>query len=301
MTPEVYKSTIPKPFVFVLMPFDPAFNDIYKFGIKGAAEEVGAYAERLDEQLYTEGMLERIFNQISKADVIVADMTGQNPNVFYEVGYAHALGKITILLTQDTMDIPFDFKHRPHIVYGKSIEKLKSDLIPRLQWALTASRVPVEPADYDKSVDVSIDRYTLVASPIGVSGPRILSSRDNFDRQILNVQFDNRQHRESDEVLTVFLHLRDATISSVVARSHDGGPLISLPCEVTPSEDNPDGLTVRCQLNWNVPALPPRAIHSAEIVLEWSHFITPNARGNFRLQLCTKTQSLNYPFVISFV
>ncbi|AKB24310.1 hypothetical protein MSMTP_0841 [Methanosarcina sp. MTP4] len=81
-------STVPKPFVFVLMPFDEDFDDIYKYGIKETAKEIGAYAERVDEQNYKEGMLERIFNQINKADVIVADMTGRNPNVFYEVGYA---------------------------------------------------------------------------------------------------------------------------------------------------------------------------------------------------------------------
>jgi nucleoside 2-deoxyribosyltransferase len=92
------QTTLPKPFVFVLMPFDSTFDDIYKFGIKGAADDIGAYAERVDEQNFTEGILDRIFNQISKADVIVADMTGKNPNVFYEVGYAHALGKITLLL-----------------------------------------------------------------------------------------------------------------------------------------------------------------------------------------------------------
>src|SRR4029453_3942326 len=61
--------TTPKPFVFVLMPFDEKFSDIYKFGIKGAADDAGAYAERLDEQMFAEGMLQRIFNQISKADV----------------------------------------------------------------------------------------------------------------------------------------------------------------------------------------------------------------------------------------
>ena len=98
--------TLPKPFVFVLMPFADKFDDIYTFGIKGAADDVGAYAERLDEQIFTEGMLDRIFNQISKADVIVADMTDRNPNVFYEVGYAHALGKIVLLLTQNSDDIP---------------------------------------------------------------------------------------------------------------------------------------------------------------------------------------------------
>ena len=137
---SISKSTRPKPFIFVLMPFDSEYDDIYKFGIKGAANEVGAYVERLDEQIFSEGMLDRIFNQISRADVIVADMTGRNPNVFYEVGYAHALGKIVLLLTQDTSDIPFDLKHRQHTEYSGSIEKLKNELIPRLQWAIAESR-----------------------------------------------------------------------------------------------------------------------------------------------------------------
>src|SRR5215471_9073888 len=112
-----YTSTMPKPFVFVLMPFDEKFDDIYRFGIKGGAEDAGAYAERVDEQIFVEGMLDRIFNQINKADVIVADMTGKNPNVFYEVGYAHALNKVVLLITQSAEDIPFDLKHRQHIVY----------------------------------------------------------------------------------------------------------------------------------------------------------------------------------------
>jgi hypothetical protein len=122
------------------MPFEARFDDIYKFGIKGAAEDVGAYAERLDEQLFVEGMLDRIFNQISKADLIVADMTGRNPNVFYEVGYAHALGKVTLLLTQDAKDIPFDLKHRQHTVYGGRIETLRKELADRLRWGIEESR-----------------------------------------------------------------------------------------------------------------------------------------------------------------
>ena|ERR1035437_7115482 len=92
-------TTTPKPFVFVLMPFDSSFDDIYKLGIKAACHDAGAYCERVDEQILDESMLERIYNQIYKADIIVADMTGKNPNVFYEAGYAHALGKSTILMT----------------------------------------------------------------------------------------------------------------------------------------------------------------------------------------------------------
>jgi hypothetical protein len=138
-------STAPKPFVFVLMPFKQEFNDIYKFGIKGAAEDVGAYSERVDDQDYTESILDRIYNQINKADVIVADMTGQNANVFYEVGYAHALDKIVLLLTQDSNDIPFDLKHRPHIVYGGQIDTLRNKLAQKLKWAINESRNRTKP------------------------------------------------------------------------------------------------------------------------------------------------------------
>lgn len=116
------------------------FDNIYKYGIKGTAEKVGAYAERVDEQNYIKGTLDRIFNQISKADVIVADMTGRNPNVYYEVGYAHALGKIVLLLTQNTEDIPFDLKHRPHTPYNaRDIKKLEGDLTQKLIWAISES------------------------------------------------------------------------------------------------------------------------------------------------------------------
>lgn len=124
----------PKPFVFVLMPFAPEFDDIYRYGIKEACEKAGTYAERVDEQFYHERILDRIYNQIAKADIIIADMTGRNPNVFYEAGYAHALGKPTILLTQNSDDIPFDLKHHHHIVYGGRIGDLASQLEPRVHF-----------------------------------------------------------------------------------------------------------------------------------------------------------------------
>jgi hypothetical protein len=51
------ESTRPKPFVFVLMPFDPSFDDVYRFGIKAACADTGAYCERVDEQIFQESRL----------------------------------------------------------------------------------------------------------------------------------------------------------------------------------------------------------------------------------------------------
>lgn len=113
-------------FAFVLMPFDADFDDIYRLGIKETAEAVGVKAERVDEQIFhKENILERIYGQIDAADIIISDMTGRNPNVFYETGYAHAKGKTCLLLTSNADDIPFDLKHHRHVIYGDSIQNLR--------------------------------------------------------------------------------------------------------------------------------------------------------------------------------
>ncbi len=59
--------TTPKIFVFVLMPFDTKFDDIYELGIKAACSDAGAYCERVDEQIFEESILNRIYNQISNS------------------------------------------------------------------------------------------------------------------------------------------------------------------------------------------------------------------------------------------
>ena len=62
---------ITKPFAFVLMPFEKSFDDVYQIGIKEACEKAGMYCERVDEQIFDGTILQRIYNQISKADIII--------------------------------------------------------------------------------------------------------------------------------------------------------------------------------------------------------------------------------------
>jgi hypothetical protein len=79
--------------------------------------------------------LDRIYRQIDAADIIIADMSGQNANVFYEVGYAHAKDKLCLLLTNDAGDIPFDLKHKTAYVYGGVNQQLREQLTKDLEWA----------------------------------------------------------------------------------------------------------------------------------------------------------------------
>ena len=94
---------------------------------------------------------ESLWDSSDAADIIIADMSGKNPNVFYEVGYAHAKDKLCLLLTNDAADIPFDLKHKRHIVYGGSIQRLREQLTTELRWAqgridsVRRSRIRVHP------------------------------------------------------------------------------------------------------------------------------------------------------------
>ncbi len=115
--------------VFVLMPFDTQFDERYKLGIKEPVEALGLKCDRVDEIQFTGNIINKVYECIESARLIVADMSGKNPNVFYEVGYAHALDKTVILLTEQAKDIPFDLQAQKHIIYGSSILMLREQLI----------------------------------------------------------------------------------------------------------------------------------------------------------------------------
>jgi hypothetical protein len=101
---------------FVLMPFRDKFTDPYH-AIRHAVESAGYTCLRADEIFETKSIIQIIYDLIDRAEVVVADLTDRNPNVFYELGYAHALGKSTILVTQSPADVPFDLRHRQYVHY----------------------------------------------------------------------------------------------------------------------------------------------------------------------------------------
>ena len=103
-------------------------NDVWEQVIKPAVIEIGMTPVRADD-LYGQSIMEDVWQSIVKAAIIICDTTGRNPNVFYELGIAHTLGKKVILLTQDINDIPFDLQSYRHINYETTLSggnKLKT-------------------------------------------------------------------------------------------------------------------------------------------------------------------------------
>ncbi len=128
-------TTGPKPYVFVIMPISRNTRDTWELGIEAACRDLGFYCERVDKINFIGGIYDRIVNSIAKADIVVSDLSGKNPNVYYETGYAHALQKVTIHLCRDIEEIPFDLRGFQHIVYSDSIVDLKRELKEKLLWA----------------------------------------------------------------------------------------------------------------------------------------------------------------------
>jgi Hsp70 protein len=95
---------------FVLMPFDQRFRPLYDDHLKPVIEEAGLRVERADDIRGAGLITWDIWEHINRARFLIADLTDRNPNVFYELGLAHALSKDVILITQSMDFVPFDVK-----------------------------------------------------------------------------------------------------------------------------------------------------------------------------------------------
>lgn len=120
------------PSIFTVMPFSSELDDVYYLGIREIAKELKCSCERVDEIEFVDGILEKIYDSISNSKIIIAEVTSPNPNVFYEIGYAHALEKPVILITKDISTAPFDIRGFNHIIYENIID-LREKLYNRLK------------------------------------------------------------------------------------------------------------------------------------------------------------------------
>ena len=109
--------------IFVLMSFDDEMNQIYRDLIKGPLEKLGHTVKRADDATSDQNILRTIIHGIRDADLIIADLTGQNANVYYELGVAHDMKKPTLHLVQDYKDLAFDLRSYNAIGYSIRFNK----------------------------------------------------------------------------------------------------------------------------------------------------------------------------------
>ncbi|MDN4012665.1 nucleoside 2-deoxyribosyltransferase [Chryseobacterium gambrini] len=118
-----FKVTMKKPKAFIVMQFSDEFNKLYNEVIKPICEEYGLECERADEFYTSTPIIADIVNSLIKCSIIIAEITPDNPNVYYELGYAHAINKPTILLCDKNKrsKLPFDVSGFRTLFYEDSI------------------------------------------------------------------------------------------------------------------------------------------------------------------------------------
>jgi hypothetical protein len=110
-----------RPKVFVAMQFGEPFDTIYHQVIKPGVLNLDLQVVRIDEVERPGIIFDDIQRNISEAQILIAEITAPNQNVFYELGYAHALNKPTILLAKRGRDLPFDIRSYRVIFYDDTI------------------------------------------------------------------------------------------------------------------------------------------------------------------------------------
>lgn len=109
-----------KNFCFVVMPFSESFNAIYREIYIPAIQAVGLKPLRADAIYDNQSIIHDIKQSIKDATLVLAEVTGRNPNVNYELGMAHALEKEVVIVTSNKDDVPSDYRHLRYIHYNSS-------------------------------------------------------------------------------------------------------------------------------------------------------------------------------------
>lgn len=102
---------------FVVMPFSSLFQVEYEKIISPALKELNITPVRGDEIYSKQRIVDDIWNSIKSCRFVLAELTGKNPNVLYEIGLAHAIGKPVIIITRNGDDVPFDLKALRYLFY----------------------------------------------------------------------------------------------------------------------------------------------------------------------------------------
>jgi hypothetical protein len=145
---------------FVFMPFDKKLEDTYQKGIKKPLEELDWTCHRADEKFDAPEIICTICKSVQEADVIFADVTERNPNVFLEVGLAFGLEKYVVFLSQNPKDIPFDARTFRTIVYDPNelleLNKRIRALIAKIKVVPRASTIGVFEKRYRETKRVKV-------------------------------------------------------------------------------------------------------------------------------------------------
>jgi hypothetical protein len=122
---------------FIVMPFSQEWSDDVHRTLSAACASADVQPVRGDDVFTPTDILVDIWQSINGADFVIADITGRNPNVLYELGIAHTLAKPVLIISRNAADIPIDLSTRRVILYGQSAGDWREDLGIKVTRAIT--------------------------------------------------------------------------------------------------------------------------------------------------------------------
>ena len=136
----------PSPACFLAVPYGPTWFEQVRDRVERAARGAGYKFDIASDIATPGGIMQQVWNSVRAAQVVVADLTGLNANVMYELGVAHALGKPTILITQRADHLPFDVRGmRWHAYDLSALDQLENSLHTSLATVQQECRLPMNP------------------------------------------------------------------------------------------------------------------------------------------------------------
>jgi hypothetical protein len=141
---------------FVMQPFDGPLGGYYETIFKPAIEQAGLTAVRADAEIFGTGkIMDQVWRGIHAAKILVAELTTKNPNVFYELGLAHALEKPVVLVSSNQEDVPFDLRHIRVILYDVTDPFWGQKLINKVADNITSALANPEEAIFRADASVT--------------------------------------------------------------------------------------------------------------------------------------------------
>jgi hypothetical protein len=180
---------------FIITPFGGWFDEYYEDIFRPAIEAAGLNATRADD-LYRPGtIVNDIWKFAQDAKVILADLTHKNPNVFYELGLAHALAKPAILITESIDDVPFDLRSLRVLQYDKNRsdwgEQLKEDISKAIDEVLKSPIEAVLPTFLSVKIQTKPPKVTAEDKAI----MQLRQEMDALRREVMSVRHAGKEER----------------------------------------------------------------------------------------------------------
>lgn len=239
---------------FVISPFGEPFDTYFAHIVKPALEECGLYAIRGDSLYRPTTIVDDIWQGIREAKLLIAELTDRNPNVFYELGLAHAISKPVILIAKSIDDVPFDLRSIRVLVYDKDHpdwgNKLRLSLTKAIKEVLQNPTSAI-PTTFKVAVKPIVPEEAETALRLETLEAMVHRLADGLDANSFGTYVD---HVDPKSALRVQPRLKPG--QNVFHAKFGRGKVISV-------EDS--GMRTRAQINFNEHGVKWMATHVAKL------------------------------------